>query len=195
MARLRAIEELDCRRRLFQDSLVQFRLSRRRIIAAGKAAVVIYLIATPSLHPCRTSKTLARKQSKPALYGLYSIDRYTRDGRELALNGSHRWTQPPRSACRRITSSSGKARRRPAEIALYRLPELTVSVGWPGWRTLDNALVRLRAPETDLDPPKLVGLPALGSNCVRKSLDGSQQAASSLRPPTWTCSPSRRGAA
>ena len=92
MARLRAIEELDCRRRLFRDSLVQFRLSRRRIIAAGKAAVVIYLIATPSLHPCRTSKTLARKQSKPALYGLYSIDRYTRDGRELALNGSHRWT-------------------------------------------------------------------------------------------------------
>ena len=92
MARLRAIEEIDWRHRLSQDSLVQFRLWRRRIIAAGKAAVVIYLIATPSLHPCRTSKTRARKQSKPALHGLYSIDRYTRDGQELALNGSHRWT-------------------------------------------------------------------------------------------------------
>ena len=92
MARLRAIEELGCRRRLSQDSLVQFRLWRRRIVAAGKAAVIIYSIATPSLHPCQTSKTLARKQSRPAFYGPYSIDRYTRDGQELALNGSHRWT-------------------------------------------------------------------------------------------------------
>jgi hypothetical protein len=38
---------------------------------------------------------------------------------------------------------------------------------------LDSVLGIFRATETDLDPPKLVGLPALGSNCVRKSLDGS----------------------
>jgi hypothetical protein len=65
---------------------------RRSIIAAGKAAVVIYFVAGPSLHAYRTSKTFTRDQSKPALYGLYSVDRFRRDGQEVAVNDPHRWT-------------------------------------------------------------------------------------------------------
>jgi len=64
----------------------------RSIIAAWQSRDGIYLSAAPSLYSYRTSKALARKRSKPALYGLHSIDRYTRDGQELALNCRHHWT-------------------------------------------------------------------------------------------------------
>jgi hypothetical protein len=59
--------------------------------AAVQTATFLYLTLTPGLFAYRTSRSLARSEATPPLYGLYRVEKFLRNGREVPPEEPGRW--------------------------------------------------------------------------------------------------------
>ena len=63
----------------------------RYIVAGAKAIVVAYLIGTPLVEAYRTSTSIYRSVAERPLHGLYVVERFVRNGEEVAAADARRW--------------------------------------------------------------------------------------------------------
>lgn len=63
----------------------------RRLSAVAKAIVIAQLLGLPSLHAWRRSEALTSAQAAPPLYGLYTVERFVSNGKDIPPEDPSRW--------------------------------------------------------------------------------------------------------